>query len=267
MNATFLHYAAAMLAQVAPTTPAENPAAINSMWDWVVKGGPVMIPIGLCSLLAFAIVVERLVTLRRNTIIPPDFVEGLRRELDSGDDGRERAIKYCSSRNTPLGDIFVTGIKRLREPIDLLERHIQDAGQRAVAVLRRRLRVLTLIASLSPLLGLLGTIFGMIEAFQTVAVSQEALGKTEMLASGIYQAMITTAAGLIVAIPVIVCYHWICGKIDGLVEEMDRVVIDFVEDYALARPRSETARSESSGNGDGVRHVESETSRLAGAAA
>lgn len=265
MMHSMLGFGSLILAQV--TEPlAKNPAAINSMWDWIVKGGPIMVPIGLCSLIAFAIVVERLVMLRRRSIIPGDFVANVRRELDSGRDGRDRAIRFSTESNTPLGEIFAVGIKRLDESIDLLERHIQDAGERAVAVLRRRLRALTLIASLSPLLGLLGTIFGMIEAFQTVAVSQEALGKTEMLASGIYQAMITTAAGLIVAIPVIICYHWICGKIDGLVEDMDKIVVDFVEQYAIvgrdaARPIPVRSTSATDGNGESKRALEAATGR------
>ena len=135
---------------------------------------------------------------------------------------------------TPLGGILAAGIKRLREPIAVLEKHVQDAGERAVAVLRRNLRVLTVVASVCPLMGLLGTIFGMIKAFQTVAASGEALGKTELLAEGIYQAMITTAAGLLVAIPVVIAYHYLSARIDALVAEMDRMTLDFLEEHAYA---------------------------------
>jgi len=81
-------------------------------------------------------------------------------------------------------------------------------------------------------MGLLGTIFGMIRAFQTVATSGEALGKTELLAEGIYEAMITTAAGLIVAIPALVCYHWLSAKVQGLVMDIDEMTVEFIEDLA-----------------------------------
>ena len=91
--------------------------------------------------------------------------------------------------------------------------------------------MLSVIASITPLMGLLGTIFGMIRAFQTVAASGEALGKTEMLAGGIYEAMITTAAGLLVAIPVLICYHWISAKIDTLVMDMDQMTQEFIEEF------------------------------------
>ena len=85
-------------------------------------------------------------------------------------------------------------------------------------------------------MGLLGTIFGMIKAFQTVATSGEALGKAELLATGIYEAMITTAAGLLVAIPTLIAYHWISAKIEALAIEMDRVTCEFVEEYAGLAP-------------------------------
>ena len=90
-----------------------------------------------------------------------------------------------------------------------MEKNIAEAGCGVVVKLRKYMRVLSVIASISPLMGLLGTIFGMIKAFQTVAVSGEALGKTELLARGIYEALITTAARLLVTIPAVVCYPWI----------------------------------------------------------
>ena len=88
--------------------------------------------------------------------------------------------------------------------------------------------MLSLLYSVATLLGLLGTILGLIEAFQTVALSGEALGKTELLAKGIYEAMITTAAGLFVAIPTVIAYHWISSKIERLVGDMDRMTLEFL---------------------------------------
>lgn len=248
-----------LLGQSEPAASAATP--LGSVWDLMIKGGPVMIPIGICSLVAMAIVVERMLVLRRGAIIPSGLMDRVKSALGSAGGGRTAALDLCQTSQSPLGDILAVGIRRLSEPLELLERHVQDAGERAVAQLRRRLRALTLIASISPLLGLLGTIFGMIEAFQTVATSKDALGKTELLASGIYEAMITTAAGLCVAIPVIICYHWISARIDGLVEEIDRQVVGFVEDVALANRMPEPTNgakhhSESGGNGSGAAAVE-----------
>jgi biopolymer transport protein ExbB len=230
-------FRALTLAQDAGADPeaarqAAEAVQVQSVWDFIVKGGPVMIPIILCSLVAMAVVAERLINLRRRNVIPASFLPGLTQSLGVNGEGQRKALEYCRNNDSPVARVFAAGIKRLGEPVELLERHITEAGEREAIKLRKYLRVLQVIAAVAPLLGLLGTIFGMINAFQTVAVSGEALGKTEMLAEGIYQAMITTAAGLIVAIPVLICYHWISAKIDSLVMDLDRMTVDFVEEHA-----------------------------------
>ncbi len=207
-------------------------ASVNSVWDFVIKGGPMMIPIAVCSLVALTISIERLVSLSRRNIIPSAFLPGLKKAMDDDDADRSSAIKYCQTHGSPVANIFLAGIKKLSEPVELMEKYIQEAGQREVLKLRKYLRSLNVIASIAPLMGLLGTIFGMIMAFQTVATSGEALGKAELLAKGIYQAMITTAAGLLLAIPVVVVYHWISAKIESLVVEVDQMTVDFIEEYA-----------------------------------
>ena len=207
---------------------------IQSVWDFVVKGGPMMIPIAACSLVAAAVVTERLLSLRRSNVIPSGFLSGLQEQLGSGNGNgnRQQALEYCERSKSPVAAVFAAGIKRLDEPVEVVERHIQEAGERLVVSLRKFLRILSTIASISPLMGLLGTIFGMIKAFQTVAVSGQALGKTELLAKGIYEAMITTAGGLLVCIPVLVCYNYISARIDRLVLDIDQMTCDFVEEYA-----------------------------------
>jgi len=210
---------------------ADKAVRIDSVFDFVMKGGIMMIPIGLCSLVTLTVVIERLLTLKRRKIIPSGFLPGLQKHFDDGSD-RDAALAYCQNDGSSVARVFEAGIRRLGGPIDVVERNIQEAGQREVLGLRKHLRVLSVVAAVSPLLGLLGTIFGMITAFQTVAVAAEALGRTELLAKGIYEAMITTAAGLIVAIPALVCYHWLSAKVQGLVMEIDAMSYDFVEDLA-----------------------------------
>jgi biopolymer transport protein ExbB len=208
---------------------------VQSVWDFVLKGGPMMIPIGLCSLIALAVFAERLLVLRRRRVIPTGFRKGLQDTLENGDRDRAKALEYCKQNGSPVANVFAAAIKRLDEPVELLERHVEYAGQREVFKMRKYLRVLSVSASIAPLMGLLGTIFGMIRAFQTVAVSAEALGKTESLAKGIYEAMITTAAGLLVAIPVLIAYHWISSKIDRYVAEIDEMTVDFIEERTAAQ--------------------------------
>lgn len=220
---------------VAQQTP-EEAVQINSVFDFVIKGGPLMIPIALCSLVAFTIIMERLITLRRSNVIPPTLVKKVRETL-ADDGGSRAAIDYCKANPSPASAVLAAAIKRLGESEELLEKHIQEAGERESLKLRKRLRVLSVIGSIAPLLGLLGTITGMITAFQTVAASGEALGRTELLAEGIYEAMITTAAGLIVAIPVLVCYHWLVAKVDGLVMQIDALATEFIDEFAPPQAR------------------------------
>src|SRR5262245_2588410 len=199
---------------------------INSLFDFVIKGGWAMIPIGLCSLVALAIIVERFVVLRRGRVIPRAFIERLR--AVSAD--RADAVKLCRADGSPIANILEVAVRRHGEPPVLHEKHVEEAGGREVVALRQYMRLLSALPQVSTMLGLLGTVFGMIKTFQAVAASSEALGKTEMLAQGIFEAWTCTAAGLLVAIPVMIAYHYLMGRIDSLVAEIDRVVVDFVEE-------------------------------------
>jgi len=210
---------------------------VENIMDFLQKGGIMMIPIGVCSLVALSVIIERLITLRRKTVIPPAFLPGLKKLMNGEPGATKAALNYCRESDSPVANVFAAGLRKLgRRSLEAVEKSIQEAGEREVLKLRKYLRALSVIASVTPLLGLLGTILGMIMAFQTVAISGEALGKTELLAEGIYQAMITTAAGLSIAIPVLICYHWISGKIEKLVADIDQMTVDFVDEFGDGRP-------------------------------
>ncbi len=214
-----------------------NPAQVQNIMDFVQKGGIMMIPIGLCSLIAVSVIIERLISLRRKSIIPPSFLPGLRKVMVDKPGDTAAALGYCRQSTSAVATVLAAGIRKIdRRSAEAVEKSIEEAGERAVLKMRKYLRALAVIASVTPLMGLLGTIIGMIMAFQTVAMSGEALGKTEMLAGGIYQAMITTAAGLSVAIPVLICYHWISAKIDRLVADIDQLSVDFVDEFGHGGP-------------------------------
>ncbi len=249
--------AGASTAQQAADQLAANAGSVQSVWDFVLKGGVMMIPIGIASFIMLAVVAERLITLRRRNIIPPAFIKELEKLMDSSGHDRTRALEYCKKNKSPIASVCSAGIRKIGRPVEAIERAVQEAGEWEVFKLRKNTRILSVIAAVAPLLGLVGTIFGMIKAFQTVSESAEALGKTELLATGIYEAMVTTAAGLLVAIPALIFYHWISAKIERLVAEMDRVCIRFIEEQLvdvepspvarLARSDSEDARSNSTG--------------------
>ena len=229
---------------------------VQSVWDFVRKGGLMMIPIGLCSFVALTVIVERLISLRRSNVMPRGFVEGLKEVLNAKAGDKQAAIAYCSESGSPVANVFAAGIKKLDHSTEIVESRIQEAGEREALKLRKFLRALSVIASVTPLMGLLGTIFGMIKAFQTVATSADALGKTEMLAGGIYEAMITTAAGLLVAIPVLICFHVISAKIDRLVMDIDRLTVDFIEEFVEPEPASAPSAAKTA-KGDGALAVSS----------
>jgi biopolymer transport protein ExbB len=228
-----------MLAQAPDVSQGVADAAsaveVTSVWDFVVKGGPMMIPIALGSLIALTVIIERFISLRRKKVIPPSFLPELKQKLNGHPSDAGPAVNFCRRNGSPVANVFAAGLKRLGGPLEIVERHIQEAGQREVLKLRRYLRVLSVVAAVSPLMGLLGTIFGMIGAFQTVAMSADALGRTEMLAEGIYEAMITTAAGLVVAIPTLIFYHWLSSKVQRLVMDIDEMTVEFLEDLSEGR--------------------------------
>ncbi len=213
---------------------------VQSVWDFLVKGGPMIVPIAICSLAALTVIVERLVVLRRVKVMPSGFIDGVRAAMSGG---VSSALEYCRVNASPIGEIFHAGLRRHHDSAERREKAIEEAGVREVFTLRKHLRLLAVVAAIAPVLGLLGTIFGMIKAFQTVAISGDALGKTELLAKGIYEALITTAAGLLLAIPALIAYHWLSSRIDRMVFEMDRITVDFFEETLFAQSPSKQSPS------------------------
>jgi biopolymer transport protein ExbB len=199
---------------------------IQSVWDFVTKGGPTMAAIGACSLVALTVIVERLIVLRRKSVIPPDFVTGLNAIASD----RTRAMDYCKANGSPAANVLMAALRRRGENIEAVEKAVEEAGRRELVGLRKRMRLLGALPQVSTMLGLLGTIFGMIKTFQAIATSGQALGKTELLAKGIFEAWTCTAAGLLVAIPVLIAFHYLMGRIDSLIVDLDKLAVDFVED-------------------------------------
>ena len=211
-----------------------------TVWELLQAGGPLMYPIYFCSFLMVTFAIERAISLRRRKVVPPDFVQNLRdlvrtRPLDS-----DKVLTYCQANPSPISRIFQTAVKRLGRPLPEIEKAIEDAGAREVRGLRKYTRVLSGVASVAPLLGLLGTVLGMIGAFQEIGGGKPiGAGAGEALAENIYEALVTTASGLSVAIPSLVLYLIITSRIDRLVAEMDGLTLEFVE--SLADEKQEAA--------------------------
>lgn len=188
-----------------------------SMLDILVNGGILMIPIGLCSIIALAILIERLVSLRKIKINAKAFITRVSNILLRGD--VDEALRLSQETPGPIGAIAKAGLKKHDRPREEIKDAIESAAQAEVYHLERYLGVLGTIAAIAPLIGFLGTVTGMIRAFiqiQTLGGNVDA----SVLAGGIWEALITTAAGLAVGIPALIVYNWLQGKVEHHVFEM-----------------------------------------------
>jgi biopolymer transport protein ExbB len=195
------------------------------MLEIVVAGGWVMLPIILCSILAAAIIVERLWTLQPGRVVPRDLA---RRAWDlvSRDQLSPQTLQELRS-GSPLGQILAAGLASRGLERVVMKEGIEDTGRHVVHELERYLNTLGTIAAVTPLLGLLGTVTGMIRTFS--ALTSGGLGDPAALAGGISESLITTAAGLMVAIPALIAYRYLRGRIDALVVQMEQEAIALVE--------------------------------------
>lgn len=218
---------------VEPVVPAEEVKETKTpemtFMEILLKGRWFMIPIGLCSLLGLAIIVERMIALRRSAVLPPAFLGGLKATFRHDEKDRAVGLEYCSANDSPMSRVAAAGIRKMHGGEQAVERAIEDAGANEVSKLRKNLRMLYGVSGVSPMLGLLGTVWGMIQAFQVASAG--GLGRAENLAKGIYEALVTTFGGLMVAIPALIFYYYFLGRIDEIVHEMNETSVDFVEHY------------------------------------
>jgi len=184
-----------------------------------------MLPIFLCSVIAATIILERLWTLRRRHVIPHDLTRQVRSWID-GDQLNHQNIKLLR-HGSPLGKILAAGLEGRNQGRDTMKEAIVDTGRHVIHELERFLNPLGTIAAISPLLGLLGTVIGMAKVF--AAITTHGVGDPTVLAGGISEALITTAAGLSVAIPSLIGYRYLTGRVDALVVQMEKESISFME--------------------------------------
>ena len=205
------------------------------MIDLIVKGGVFMYPIILCSIVALAVFLERLWVLRRKHIIPEDFIRNVRDLLEK--QKIPEATFLCQSDVSSIAKIFLAGLRSKEKGMWLVKEAIEQRGTREAAILEKNVGILSTIANLTPLLGLLGTVSGMIKTFN--AISAHGIGNPAPLAGGIAEALITTATGLCVAIPTLVCYRFVKDKAGSLVFEMEEnsiKLVDLMENYSKSAP-------------------------------
>jgi biopolymer transport protein ExbB len=195
------------------------------MWELFQAGGVFMWPIALCSILAAAITAERLWTLQQRRVMPPDLTRRIWALVENGQ-VNDKVIAALET-NSPLGKILATGLQHRHRPREVMMERIEDAGRHVAHELDRFLNTLGTIAGVAPLLGLLGTVTGIIKAFN--AIYAGGLGDPRALSGGISEALLTTAFGLMVAIPSYVAYRYLRGKVDGIVVQIEKDVVRFAD--------------------------------------
>lgn len=197
------------------------------MWEIVKAGGPVMWPIIICSIGAAAIILERLWTLQEKRVIPRSLTDKVWKLVET----RTLTDRHITAleHNSPLGRVLASGLMNRDRGREIMKEVIEDTGRHVVHELERFLNALGTIAAITPLLGLLGTVTGMVSAFE--AITAEGVGDARVLSGGIGEALLTTAAGLIVAIPALIGYRYLRGRVDALVIEMEKEAIKLVRAF------------------------------------
>ncbi len=220
---------------------------MGNLLNVIREGGILMLPIIGCSFVMLIFVMERLLYLRRSRMIPRPFIRGVIEQLEQQQLGRDEALALCEENGSPIAEIFAGALKKYGRSAVEVEQAVVDAGERVVSQMRKYLRLFNAISNLTPLLGLLGTVLGMIDAFNTIARA-DAMGRPELLAGGIGTALITTAAGLVVAIPSYTAYAFFLGRIDKLILEMDahaQSIVDIISAEGLQESGKSRSRSRS----------------------
>lgn len=195
------------------------------MLELFKAGGWLMIPLFICSVISIAIIAERFWSLQQKRIAPTELVTQIWQWLkfDQVDQNHIKALQ----NNSPLGQILAAGLINRNSSRDITKESILDIGRHVTVALERNLNTLGTIAAISPLIGLLGTVIGMIKVF--AVITAEGVGNPETLAGGISEALITTATGLVVAIPSLIFYRYFRGKINKLVVGMEEQAMQLIE--------------------------------------
>ncbi len=194
------------------------------MIEFLMQGGPIMIPIGICSVIGLASFLERAWALRRERVVPRGFcvelVELLRQER------WQDAATLCKKRDVPIARIVEVALAARGEPRSSLRDRVEEIGRREAMELERWLWILGTVASVGPLLGLLGTVAGMIQTFRTIEGG--GIGQMQQMAGGIGVALITTLGGLVVAIPAVVGHRFLVSRVDDLTVDLEEVSLGAV---------------------------------------
>lgn len=202
------------------------------MWEIVRAGGPLMWPIILCSIGAAAIILERLWTLQDKRVVPPDLTQKVRHLIETNQINDK--VIAALQQNSALGQLLAAALANRHRSREVIMERLEDSGRHIVHELERFLSTLGTIAGVSPLLGLLGTVTGIIKSFN--AIQAGGMGDPRALSGGIAEALIATAAGLCVAIPALISYRFLRGRVERIVVEMEKDAVRIADAIEATHP-------------------------------
>lgn len=221
-----------ILAQIVTDTPADVANQTISIWELAMAGGPLMIPLALCSIIAVYIFVERVLTINKANVSSDAFMGKIKELVLRSDINGAKLL--CSQHDTPVARMIEKGVARIGSPLKNIEASIENVGKIEVFRLEKNLSVLATIAGAAPMIGFLGTVIGMVGAFIAIA-QEEGSVSPKLLADGIYTAMVTTVAGLIVGIIAYLGYNYLVTRVSKVVHLMEYSSIEFID--LLQEPR------------------------------
>ena len=206
--------------------PAKATEITLSMWDLTLKGGPIMIPIALLSILGIYIFIERYILIGRASKEDSNFMNNIRDFMHNG--RLDSALSLCHNNNTPIARMIEKGLQRLGRPLGDINAAIENVGSLEVAKLEKNISLLATVSGAAPMLGFLGTVTGMVKAFYDMSMAGNNLD-IQLLSSGIYQAMVTTVAGLIVGIIAYFCYNILVARVQKIVFTLQFRASEFMD--------------------------------------
>jgi len=204
--------------------PVTSHSSLVTFWDIIMKGGLIMIPIGILLTASIYIFIERFITIHRASSNQGNFIKDIQTEIESGNTAN--ALLMCE-KNKLIARMMEKGIKRIGRPIKEIEEAIEIVGKFEIYDLEKGLPILAVIAGIAPMFGFLGTIFGVIKIF--FDISQTADVSIGVVSSGLYVKMVSSAAGLLVGILAYIFYNWLTIKVGKVVNRMERNAVDFLD--------------------------------------
>ena len=199
-----------------------------NLWQVFLAGGPIMWPILLCSIFALAIIIDKIWHLHSVKIDTQEFLNSIKEKIKN--QKVDSALKDCQNTKSPIGKILMAGILKHGRPREEIKEAIEDTALFEIPKLEKNLSALATLAHVSPLLGLLGTVTGMVRCFQSIQIKAAGVNPVSPgdLASGIWEALLTTVAGLVVAIPAFIAYNYLVNRVNSFILEMEKVSTELV---------------------------------------